>query len=232
VPEAPRRGVQGVSYPRSGHSLLVQFLKTYIGPEFHYCEYYTDCREWPCVNRGNHFQKNHDFGLSLPVSRDRPLLVQFRSPLYSIASNFLLLAKQNPARFTLEGWERYAIVSITAWRQWIHKWVLGLDHKDALLLSYDKVVRHPDVQLSRALLFFGIEPDSARVRSIVERLEVRRSAFARGFPFYDADFLRWVEQHAAAEMDAIGAPTMDEIEAAEAVNRSASAPPTHQASPL
>jgi hypothetical protein len=221
VLETPRKGIQGVSYPRSGHSLLVEFLMTYVGPGFHYCEYYTGCRQWPCVNRGNHFQKNHDFGLSLPVSRDRPLLVQFRSPLYSIASNFALLAIRAPTRFTLEGWERYAIVSIVAWRHWIHKWILGLDHQDALLLSYDKLVRHPDDHLSRALLFFGIKPDPVRVRAIVERMGVRRRTFACGFPFYDADFLRWIEQHAADEIEAIGAPTMDEIEAVETVRPSA-----------
>ncbi len=215
---APRKGIQGVSYPRSGHSLLVHFLKNYIGPEFHYCEYYTGCRQWPCVNRGNHFQKNHDFGLSLPVPRDRPLLVQFRSPLYAIASNFALLAGQEPARFTLEDWERYAVASIMAWRQWMHKWVLGLDHKDALLLNYDDVTRDPDAHLSRALLLFGIEPDSARVQAVVKRIGVRRRASARGFPFYDADFLRWVEQYAANEMAATGVQTMDEIEA-ESLNR-------------
>jgi hypothetical protein len=216
VPDTPRRGVQGVSYPRSGHSLLVQFLKTYIGPGFHYCEYYTGCRQWPCVNQGNHFQKNHDFGLSLPVSRDRPLLVQYRSPLYSIASNFLLVGDQMPERFTLAGWERYAIVSITAWRQWVHKWVLGLDHKDALLLNYDDVVRQPEPYLSRTLLFFGIKPDPTRLRAVVEQMEVRRRTVAHGFPFYDADFLRWVEHHATEEMGAIGVLTMDEIEAAGA----------------
>jgi hypothetical protein len=172
------------------------------------------------VNRGNHFQKNHDYGLSLPAVRDRPLLVQFRSPLYSIASNFALIAKQNPAVFTLERWERYAVASIMAWCQWIRKWALNLDHKDVLFLSYDEVIRHPDVQLSRALLFFGAEPDPMRVGAIVEQLEVRRSAFANQFPFYDADFLRWVEQQAAHEMEAIGVPTMDQIEADEVVTRS------------
>jgi hypothetical protein len=208
----PRRGVQGVSYPRSGHSLLVQFLKNYIGPTFHYCEYYTGCRKWPCVNKDNNFQKNHDFGLSLPICRDRPLLVQFRSPLYSIASNFALLAEQAPDRFTLAGWERYALVSITAWRQWVHKWVLCLDHRDALILDYDKVVNEPTDHLSRVLLFFGIRPEPVRLQSVVEQLRVRRRRSAHEFPFYDSDFLRWVENHAAEEIHAIGAVTMDEIE--------------------
>ena len=84
-------GVQGVSYPRSGHGLLAEFLIRYFGPSFSYCEYYGHCRQAPCANPHNHFQKNHDFGLALPVPRDRPLLIQYRNPLYSIASNFALI---------------------------------------------------------------------------------------------------------------------------------------------
>lgn len=72
-----------VSFPRSGHHLLVNCLTKYFsgnlsfenthGTEstnqiihannLHYCDYYKHCRQVPCSDEQVNFQKNHDFGL-------------------------------------------------------------------------------------------------------------------------------------------------------------------------
>ena len=74
--------VVGISWPRSGHHMLLRLLKLYFGPSFGYCSLYGDrpehpevpqcCRCVPCTNAGKiNFSKNHDFDLS-PV-------IQYRS---------------------------------------------------------------------------------------------------------------------------------------------------------
>ena len=85
-----KRNVQGVSFPRSGHHLLVNFLQRYFGGRFAYCEYYNHCQQQPCANPANNLQKSHDFGLELPADGAGDYLLQYRHPLYSITSNYFL----------------------------------------------------------------------------------------------------------------------------------------------
>jgi hypothetical protein len=76
----PLRYVAGVSWPRSGHHLLVRMLKSYFGKVFEYCEFYEPqqcCKQFPCARRGVvHFSKNHDFDGTANRLRDVPLIIQ------------------------------------------------------------------------------------------------------------------------------------------------------------
>jgi hypothetical protein len=82
------RKVQGVSYPRCGHHLLVNCLLAYFGetpyvqkthgesiiPEllgswnFTYCEFYNHCNQVPCACPHTTFQKNHDYDYHNPTA--------------------------------------------------------------------------------------------------------------------------------------------------------------------
>jgi len=105
------RNIQCISFPRSGHHLLVNCLVRYFGNElsfdsrsvetgtdrshfscgeFIYCEYYTHCRKIPCSNLKTTFQKSHDFDLTLPNIAGQYYIVQYRNPKDAIASNFKL----------------------------------------------------------------------------------------------------------------------------------------------
>ncbi len=73
--------IQGVSYPRSGHHLLVNCLLAYFGENpyfqrtdgikpigqllgawnFNYCDYYHHCNQVPCSHPATRFQKHHDY---------------------------------------------------------------------------------------------------------------------------------------------------------------------------
>jgi len=100
-----------VTYPRSGHHLLVNMLLKYfsrdieypdtddsrISPNgvndevitaggFNYCEFYGHCNSVPCSDPRTNFQKNHDFELRLRKDRNRKHIVQYRHPLNALIS--------------------------------------------------------------------------------------------------------------------------------------------------
>ena len=59
--------VTGVSWPRSGHHLLVRMLKLYFGETFGYCDFYGGiegcCKTVPCTRTDSvHLTKSHRSG--------------------------------------------------------------------------------------------------------------------------------------------------------------------------
>jgi hypothetical protein len=85
--------VQGVSFPRSGHHLLVKCVKQYFGKRLGYCG--NVFRGQDFLSDGITLQKNHDFDLILPISSDARYLIQYRHPLEAIASWYRSLRKNH-----------------------------------------------------------------------------------------------------------------------------------------
>src|SRR5665811_932873 len=85
------RYVAGVSWPRSGHHLLVRIMASYFGPNFYYCEYHGEkdcCRNFPCSRRHQTFSKCHDFEGTHVRPSGTPILVQYRSFIPAVISWF------------------------------------------------------------------------------------------------------------------------------------------------
>ena len=100
--------VSCVTYPRSGHHLLVRLIANYqlnlnqktfcvhknledphgyiSAGQMQYCTYYRHCNSVPCTDNACNLQKNHDFDLTLELPATNKLLVQVRHPLESIIS--------------------------------------------------------------------------------------------------------------------------------------------------
>ena len=88
----------GVSFPRSGHHLLVRVLNKYFGPKFVYCEYYNPadcCRAVPCefADRVT-FSKNHDYESCVPILTHQRYLIQYRAFVPAVVSDYELHARQ------------------------------------------------------------------------------------------------------------------------------------------
>ena len=119
------RKVINVSFPRSGHHLLVNLLLKYFSKnidyqntedikkqtqfkevipagEFIYCPFYKHCQMTPCSDRRTNFQKNHDFGLKLNKESSYKYIVQYRHPLECLVSWYKLKAYQKED--SLETW--------------------------------------------------------------------------------------------------------------------------------
>ncbi len=165
--------IQGVSFPRSGHHLLVQMLKVHfaekkerypaegmattaahaiVGP-FSYCEYYRCCRERPCKH-GATFGKSHDFcGRELEPDPDVRYIVQIREPEWAIESHYELRRGR--------AWKPFAAEWARSWNKFVRKWIVP-NHENVLVVSYRRLVEVPSFTFAAVLDWMGV-PDESQV---------------------------------------------------------------------
>lgn len=166
--------VIGVSWPRSGHHLLVRLLTLYFGPGFRYCDYYGGikgcCKSVPCTRTDEiHFTKSHDFDLDLPQITGRKYLVQYRDFLHSVVSNYeLSLLKQSRETDTPENFRAFASAQFTRYRGFMRRWVHSDFAQAQLLLSYDQLITYPKDSLRLAI--WWLDPDNALDEERIEKV--------------------------------------------------------------
>ena len=207
-----RRGVQGISFPRSGHHLLVDVLKAYFGAAFQYCGFYSLCDRCPCPEPSTNLQKNHDHGLDVPRDDRSDYLIQYRHPLPAVMSHYelrLRRAEIAPADDCEELWRAYALEQVQHWREWIRKWVLDNGNPRALKLSYEATMADPMTAYSSVVRLFAPDDpvDVERLAKHVERRKIVPQRDVREFRYYDAGFFARLESLARAEIDAVGLDT-------------------------
>jgi hypothetical protein len=105
------------SMPRSGHRFLVECLEHYFGPELHYCGFYKPecCHRIPCTRphgdgrTNRHFmQKSHDFGFRDSTRLRGKYLIQFRSPIPRLQSNYDLAVARGTSERSNESFVAFA----------------------------------------------------------------------------------------------------------------------------
>lgn len=214
---------QGISYPRSGHGVLYRALQCYFGDELVYCDPESTianpslcaCGHVPCVNPANTFAKNHDFGLmhgpGLAVLPDRRYLIQFRSPIRSIASNFHLSVARLPDTDNRYGWTTFIYKQIEYWNAFIDKWVLATEgDRRFLTCRYEDLVSDPFATLRRVIEHVSQEPPSDdRISSFLCKVQVRPLDRLREFDFYDEEFFSRIEALTGDRMTRLGLPPFD-----------------------
>ncbi len=187
--------VAGVSWPRSGHHLLANFLRAYFGEQFGYCEIYTSedcCRSFPCERPEINFTKNHDFDLTLKKLEGQKYLIQYRNFLPSVVSNFSLYLRQGKPD-TSEMFEKFARKQAMRYSRFVNKWVAG-EMPNRLTLKYENVVAEPSKEFARAVKFFApLQPvNQGKVDQLVnaklgpQRMGVRDLRVVEDFRYYDA----------------------------------------------
>lgn len=165
--------VIGVSWPRSGHHLLVRLLTSYFGPEFRYCDFYGGidgcCKTMPCTRAAEvHFTKSHDFDLTLPQIEGRKYLIQYRDYLPSIVSNYeLSLLEQPKEQDTAENFALFASTQFTGHKNFMTRWVHSDFAQSQLLLSYEQLITYPRESL--ALAVWWLDPDAAVDETRIEQ---------------------------------------------------------------
>lgn len=171
------RYVCGISWPRSGHQLLVDILESYFGGEFAYCEFYTPvdcCKKSPCTRAPMvKFSKNHDFESKTGIRRGTPYLVQYRSFLPSVVSAFEMYV-QNGQPDTADSFRFFARYLTTRYNAFLAKWTFGPNApKEKLLIRYESLTSESKIEvLTDIISFFAPDHSIDELRL----LKITRSA--------------------------------------------------------
>jgi hypothetical protein len=225
---AAMRQVMGVSFPRSGHNIIHHIFYNYYGDRFIYCDAFNNdgahcgCRNIPCINPANTFSKNHDFGLKsgkgIPVIDTASYLVQYRTPVRSIASNFKLYQRGRQFRFNLpvlggQGmWRRFADRQIKLWKSFVNKWAIGLQDSqiDHLDCSYQDLLDFPLETARKAIDFTSLQPvNEARLEAVLNQIAPRPLGRLKDFPFVDHGHFSELESRVQVEMELLKLPSWD-----------------------
>lgn len=183
------RKVICITFPRSGHHLLVNVILKYFSGnveysetkgemaeslcqnvltagELQYCEFYNHCKQTPCSDPKTNFQKNHDFYLELQPSDEFFYIILYRHPLDSLVSlyNYCLLNTLDVflgsgVNFNKTGWENFARENIIFWKNFVGKWIIGRRSKNKLFISYEELTDLPLISFINIIKF--IDPGSA-----------------------------------------------------------------------
>lgn len=159
----------GISWPRSGHHMLVRLLQLYFGPNFGYCDFYggkpwveeidTCCGQIPCAHADRIWlTKNHDFDLDLPQIEGERYLIQYRDFAPSVISNFELHVRNGGADTALS-FRKFASGEFSRYLGFIERWVHSDFARDQLALNYSTFLSDPQAELARTVAF--IRPDMA-----------------------------------------------------------------------
>jgi len=201
-----RTNVQGVSFPRCGHHMLVEVLESYFGTSFRYCGYYGMCQQRPCPGEITHLQKNHDHELEMPTDADLDYLVQYRHVLGAIVSQYEHLLKQGKAQDSQACWETFALEKLPQWESFVHKWVLDNSNPRAIKLDYQEVLDDPWSKFAAIIQFFAPSHslNGDRLRQVLREQRVASRRCLTEFRHFHRKFFTAIEAKAAATLSALG----------------------------
>jgi hypothetical protein len=128
-----------VSFPRSGHGLVVSVLARYFGNELNYCEKYLSPELTLERNEKTNLQKEHDFKLDTPIESEINHIIQIRNPKYAIPSWFSFVdKKESPVC-----WDAFSDYAISFWEKWTNKWIIN-NYSKKTIIYYEEIVEYPE----------------------------------------------------------------------------------------
>jgi hypothetical protein len=205
---------QGVSFPRSGHAIVFHVARRYFGDGLRYCDAdgvrHCGCGQVPCADPARTFAKNHDFGLrtgpGVPILPDERYLVQYRTPVRSIASNFMVHIGNHPESNSEAEWRKFALKDIFLWNRFVDKWVLDFPPgaRPPLVVEYGSLTAEPEARLLDILGYLAAGPvDEAAALEVIDGLGVEPRDSLAAFEFRDEAFFAELEEAAADRMAAL-----------------------------
>ncbi|WP_217639326.1 hypothetical protein [Salinihabitans flavidus] len=173
----------GISWPRSGHRMLVGLLKLYFGKSFGYCNFHsgkpsvedisTCCKQIPCKHAGRiMLTKNHDFDLSVPQLEGEKYLIQYRDFAPSVVSNFELFVR-NGNEDSVLSFRKFVSNQFSRYLDFVNKWVHSPFAQDQLVLNYGTFLDDPHGELQRTIRYFDpeAEPDTDRIAQAIAEVD-------------------------------------------------------------
>jgi len=212
---------QGVSYPRSGHGIILKIARRYFGEAIVYCDTNNvencGCESVPCINPKRTFAKNHDFGLlrsgGVPIIPSERYFIQFRNPVRSIASDFYIFRTNALLNRRKSEWRRFALNSVNYWNSFVDKWVLNFprDATSPFNCSYESLLSDPGGRTREVLSFLSENPlEDDEVSRILKIIPIVNKDSLSKFCYYDEGFFREIEARTSGRMAKLGLPSFNE----------------------
>jgi hypothetical protein len=153
---------------------------------FHYCEFYYACRQIPCRDPNNHFQKSHDFDLDLDVQSDVQYLIQTRKLTSLLISWFELRLLKGREVDSHEGWIQFVNRNRGYVFGFLDKWLDAARQQSMIVIDYDRYLAEPVATLSQVVRRF--DPDRACDESKLRRIikNVRPATPACQFRYHES----------------------------------------------
>jgi hypothetical protein len=155
------------SMPRSGHRFLSECLMHYFGRKLHYCGFYRPdcCHRIPCARPHNSdasnryfLQKSHDFGFRDAADLNGRFLIQFRSPIPRLQSNYDLSIARGVGEEGKEAFVTFAEKETTYFINFYRKWIAARRY-NTLAIAYEDLIDAQEQTLTAASGF--IQGDAA-----------------------------------------------------------------------
>lgn len=202
------------SMPRSGHRFLSECLGQYFGPRLHYCGYYRPdcCHLIPCARPYNadhtnryFLQKSHDFGFRDSAGLHGKYLIQYRSPIPRLQSNYDLHARAT-GEHSPEGFRAFAATETTYFINFYRKWIAD-PRPNAFAVAYEELIEQQRQTLIAAIGFVqgASSIDAEAVERVLAQCPVGGDGGASGavrdprqHPYCDPDLFARLERQVAA----------------------------------
>ena len=137
-------------------------------------------------------------------------MVQYRSPVRSIVSNYYLFLKRRPDRCTVEHWKTFALERILHWNHLVDKWVLNFpaDRGPVHYCPYEELLADPKARIRDVLAFTSPDPiDEPAMALALMRVNIAPRDNLAAFEFYDAAFFESIEAYAGSRLRDLGLPS-------------------------
>lgn len=158
-----------ISFPRSGHHLLVQLLRAYCGSSFNYCEVYKRGHLLECAE--TNYLKTHDFDLQFQTPENWREIVQIRDPVEAIESWFGISPQDQADRQAF--WDD----KLKFYAAFMSKWMRPR-RPHRIFVHYRHLIDEPYLTLWRVLRHVSIDQvDLDRLHDVVAAAEIK---FYRG----------------------------------------------------
>lgn len=144
-----------VSFPRSGHHLLVRGLTEALSHRLIYCEFYNGRHNFEHCEWTN-LQKSHDFDLQLPFDEQYNYIILIRAFELAIDSWYANVIKYEGYEGDLETFRDGKKEYFDAFNE---KWVISPSADNKLIITYADLVDHKIDTVSRCARFMRADPD-------------------------------------------------------------------------
>lgn len=196
-----------ISFPRSGHHLLVNILKKYFKDEIKYCEYYISnegcgCFGGPnpnnvlCIKEETNFQKQHDFEklfyrprvFLVPKDLDRKYLILYRKNKYKALLSWYEMFLDDPnskIEHSEEGFREFMSWFSNFYNKWVNKWVRDKEIKDKLTITYEDLTSDTVETIFEVIKFINGKPNRNKIKDSIIQHTVRDKRKLEDSDFYN-----------------------------------------------